>query len=285
VNGARHDPEAAAALARLGDSWRGVDAAVVLGSGLSGAATFFGETARRPYAEIPELGSCRSAGHPGLLTQGRIGPARVAFFQGRRHFYEVGSMAWAGFTARLAAAMGARLLLLFAAVGGIAPELTVGQWLFVEDHLNLMGHNPLEGVTGPDGPAFVDLTRTYRSDLSAPIARAVAPLPLHRGVLAAFAGPTYETPAEVRMARTLGASAVGMSTVPEAVWGRLLGLDVVAFGRVANPAAGISDEPLRHEDVVRETAAGAEEAARLTRAALESWTAAEAGLGPAGSMR
>ncbi|MHB8763019.1 MAG: purine-nucleoside phosphorylase [Deferrisomatales bacterium] len=273
MSGAGADPEAEAAARSLGPAWRGVSAAVVLGSGLGGTLGAAGAQAERPYAEVPGLGACRVPGHQGCLVLTEVAGRRAVVFRGRRHLYEGISMAQAAFPARLAAALGAELLVLVSAVGGVDPALAVGAWVFVEDHLNLMGRNPLEGVATPQGPAFVDLTRTYRRDLYEPLRHALAghSLALGRGVLAAFPGPTYETPAEVRMARTLGAAVVGMSTVPEAVWARFLGLDVAAFGRVANPAAGVTGEPLDHAEVVRQSERGGGEAAVVVEEAVAAW--------------
>jgi purine-nucleoside phosphorylase len=182
-------------------------------------------------------------------------------------------MAAVAFPARLAKALGAKLLILFSAVGACEPDLAVGAWVLIEDHVNLMGRNPLEGVQTRAGPAFVDLSHTYLADLASPLQQALARrgIALVRGVLAAFPGPTYETPAEVRMARTLGATVVGMSTVPEAVWARFLGLDVLAFGRVTNPAAGVGAGPIDHAQVLRQSQEGGREAAVILEASATAW--------------
>jgi len=273
------DPEALAARERLGEAWRGVGAAVVLGSGLSAAADAFPEAERIAFADLEGFGAPKASGHPGVLSLASHRGMPILLFRGRRHYYEEGSMAAAAFPARLAAALGARAILLFSAVGSTDPALTVGSWLLVEDHVNLMGTNPLLGVSGPDGAPHVDLTRLYRADLLPAVRAAAKPLPVASGILAAFAGPTYETPAEVRMAAALGARAVGMSTVPEAVWARALGLDVLAFARVANAAAGLSAEELRHDEVLRRGGEGAGEAAALIGAALDAWMADREGKG------
>lgn len=271
--GSPPDPEAQELADRLGPVWAGAQAAVVLGSGLAPAARAVAVREELAYGEIPELGACGVAGHPGRLLRGTLAETEVVVFAGRRHAYEGIPMARAALPARLGAALGAGLLVSLSAVGGVDPALPVGAWVLVEDHLNLMGRNPLEGVSGPEGPAFVDLTHAYRADLFDALASALESegVPLGRGVLAAFAGPTYETPAEVRMARALGASLVGMSTVPEAVWARHLGLDVLAFGRVANSAAGVGPGTLDHAEVLRETARGGGEAAAVVAEALRAW--------------
>jgi len=259
------DPEADAAREALGTAWPGAEIALVLGSGLGGAAGGARVRAEAWYGEVPGLGACTAPGHAGRLLRATLCGREIAVFQGRRHLYEGIPMAQAGFPARLARALGARLLVLFSAVGS---------WVFVEDHINLMGRNPLEGVRTGQGPAFVDLAKTYRSDLSRPLRDRCAQrnVALEPGILAAFPGPTYETPAEVRMARTLGASVVGMSTVPEAVWARFLEMDVVAFGRVTNPAAGIASGPIDHGDVLRRCEEGTREASVLLEETVKLWT-------------
>ncbi len=273
MTSARSDPAAAEAARCLGPAWQGVEAAAVLGSGLGEAARGWALEAEVGYGELPGFGGCAAPGHHGRLARCRVAGHRVAVFRGRRHFYETGSMAAAAWPARLAAALGARCLVLLSAVGGVSAQLGVGSWVFVEDHLNWMGRNPLEGVVTAEGPAFVDLTRTYRTDLFESVRDRLARrgVLLERGVLGAFAGPTYETPAEVRMARLLGAAVVGMSTVPEAVWGRFLGLEVLAYGRVANPAAGVTGEPLCHGDVVEESRRGGGEAAAVVEESVAAW--------------
>lgn len=258
----------------LGDA--PIDAAALLGSGLDGCAGAVSLLAEVPYAEIPGMAAPSVAGHKGALALGVASGLRVLVFRGRRHYYETGSMAEAALPARLAAALGARLLTLFSAVGGVDETLAVGDWVYVSDHLNLMGLNPLLGVSTPGGPPFLDLAALYRVDLCRDaLARlpGVFARPPRPAVLAAFCGPTYETPAEVRMARALGAGVVGMSTVPEAVWARHLGLAVAAWARVANPAAGLGESPIRHEDILHQASSSSGEAARLLAATLEAFAA------------
>jgi purine-nucleoside phosphorylase len=276
----RHrDPEAEEIARALEPGWLGIDAAVILGSGLGGGADALQVAAAVSWQDLPGLADAAVPGHEGRLLLGTGAGLRVALFQGRKHVYEGLTAARAALPARVAAALGARVLVMASAVGAVDPALGPGTWVFVDDHLNLLGRNPLEGVRGPGGPAFVDLTDAYRSDLFEGIsarlgARGVA---LSRGILAAFPGPSYETPAEVRMARLLGASVVGMSTVPEAVWGRYLGLDVIAFGRVSNLAAGVGPGRLDHVAVLREGVRGGGEAAAAVEAALAAWQAARRG--------
>ncbi|MBI5015902.1 MAG: purine-nucleoside phosphorylase [Deltaproteobacteria bacterium] len=267
------DDLARAVADRLGPAWAGARVATVLGSGLGGAADGIAVRAEVSYEDVPGLGACSVPGHRGRLLRGTVGDAEVVAFVGRRHAYEGISLAEAALPARIAQALGAGLLVSLSAVGGIAPGLGPGAWVLVEDHLNLMGRNPLEGVRGPEGPAFVDLTRTYRADLFEPLAERLERrgVRLARGVLASFPGPSYETPAEVRMAASLGADIVGMSTVPEAVWARWLGLDVLAYGRVANRAAGLGPAPLDHAEVLREGAKGGPEAVAVLEESVAVW--------------
>jgi purine-nucleoside phosphorylase len=266
------DSEAGAAARELGREFSGIEACAVLGSGLSGAAEVLGVEFTRDYLAL--AGKKSSApGHPGVAGIARVGGVKLLLFMGRPHYYEEGSMRTAAFPVRLAKALGARFCMLFSAVGGIGKEIGVGDWVFVDDHVNLMGQNPLLGVKTSGGPPFVDLTDLYRRDLFEPVRSSLKDIPIKRGTLAGFSGPTYETPAEIRMAAALGCSTAGMSTIPESVWAKFLGMDTVAFGRVSNPAAGLGSGALRHEDVLRETRAGGPEAARLIEAALAAWTA------------
>ncbi len=257
---------------KLGPAFRGVEAAVVLGSGLSEAAgalgvgktvDYFAACGRKPA--VP--------GHPGLLGATKIGKIKTAVFLGRAHYYEERSMESAALAVRLAAAMGAKFCALFCAVGSLRDDFSTGDWVFVEDHLNFMGQNPLAGVLAEGGPPFLDLGGLYSPELHPRISAMLPGMEVKKGVLAAFSGPTYETPAEVRMAKALGADVVGMSSVPEAVWARHLGLKAAVFARVANPAAGLSPSPLRHEDVVRESSLGGDEAAMIASAAIAAWAA------------
>lgn len=271
--GAWPDPEAREAAQGLGPTWQGCEVAAVLGSGLGGAVGEAACEASARFEDLPGLGPCGVPGHAGRLARAPVAGRKAAVFLGRRHVYEGISAARAAFPVRLGAVLGARVVVLLSAVGGVAEEARVGTWVFVDDHLNLMGRNPLEGVGTAEGPAFVDLTTTYRSDLFAPLrerlgARGVG---VARGVLAAFPGPTYETPAEVRMARLLGAATVGMSTVPEAVWARFLGLDVIALGYVVNRAAGLAPAALDHREVVRRAQEGAAQAAAVLEEAVRAW--------------
>jgi len=273
-----YDPVAREAARFLGPSWE-ADAAVVLGSGLDGIAERFGEEARVAYAELPLMGTCAVPGHRGVLSRTTLEGLRVLLFRGRRHLYEGIPPSEAAATVRLAAALGAELVVLFAAVGGVAPDLGPGDWVFVADHLNWMGRNPLEGVRTDAGPPFLDLGRLYRTDLLPGIRERARPrgIDVRDGIYAAFPGPTYETPAEIRWARLAGAAVVGMSVVPEAVWARFLGMDVVAWARVANPAAGLGHGPVTHDEVLAVCREAGPQGAVLLELTLRAWRSTRQG--------
>ncbi len=233
---------------------------VVLGSGLSAFADRIAGAVAIPYQEIPEFPVSSVEGHPGKLVMGELpgpgGGVPVAVMQGRVHGYEGWSAEDVAFGARLLCRLGAGALLLTNASGGVNTELAPGDLVRVTDHVNLSGSNPL---TGPNdarlGPRFPDLGQAYDTALGEVLeaaARRVG-VTLKRGVYACLAGPSYETPAEVRMLRALGADLVGMSTVPEVIAARHMGVPVCAVAMVANMAAGISARPISHAEV---TAAG-----------------------------
>lgn len=233
---------------------------VVLGSGLSAFADRIASAVAIPYQEIPEFPASSVEGHPGKLVMGELpgpgGGVPVAVMQGRVHGYEGWSAEDVAFGARLLCRLGAGALLLTNASGGVNTELAPGDLVRVTDHVNLSGSNPL---TGPNdarlGPRFPDLGQAYDTALGEVLeaaARRVG-VTLKRGVYACLAGPSYETPAEVRMLRALGADLVGMSTVPEVIAARHMGVPVCAVAMVANMAAGISARPISHAEV---TAAG-----------------------------
>src|SRR5258708_399028 len=205
--------------------------AVVLGSGL-GDLDLGPTTAEIPYERIPGFPRVQVAGHPGRLSL--VG--NTAVLRGRGHYYEGRSLDEVVHPVRVLARLGIHRLILTNAAGGINRRLRVGDLMAISDHLNLMGANPLRG-----GPHFVDLSSVYEVPKVAG---------LERGVYAAMAGPTYETPAEIRMLRKLGADAVGMSTVPEAIAARQAGLRVTGISLITNAAAGTGKGPLTHADVL-----------------------------------
>jgi purine-nucleoside phosphorylase len=238
-------------------------AGVVLGSGLGDAIAAAWERAGSgdpfeiPYAELPGFPPPTVPGHAGTLWLGTIAGRPIAIFRGRIHFYEGHAMALASITARISHGLGARTMVLSAAVGGLDPSLPAASMVVVRDHLNLMGTNPLAGWRYPDGsPAFVDVSDVYDAALSE---AALAILRDHgtdvaEGVYAAMAGPAYETPAETEMLRRMGATVVGMSTVPEAVAARALGMRVLGLSFVTNAAGGA----VSHEEVLLASKTAAE---------------------------
>jgi len=236
------------------------DVAVVLGSGWRPAADRMGEVvADLPTAEVPGFPPSTVAGHTGRVRSIRAaGGRRILAFVGRVHGYEGNDPATVVHAVRTAHAAGCHVAVLTNAAGGIREGLAVGQPVLIADHLNLTGGSPVAGALPPEGlPArFVDLTDAYAVRLRA-LARAVEPT-LAEGVYAGLPGPHYETPAEVRMLRTLGADLVGMSTVWEAIAARHLGLEVLGLSLVTNLAAGLGGQPLDHQEVLDAGQAAAE---------------------------
>lgn len=235
------------------------DAAVVLGSGLGEYAHSLPDAVELPYDTIPGFPVPKVTGHGGSLLSVPFGDRAVLFFSGRAHAYEGHPMEDVVFAVRTAAATGVRRVLLTNAAGGVNPGFSPGDLIAISDHLNLAGKNPL---TGPNddrlGPRFPDMSDVYSPALRGALEDIFASLdiPYREGVYAWFSGPTYETPAEVQMAKALGADLVGMSTVPEAIALRHMDVEVAGISLVTNLAAGISDTPLSHEEVT-ETAAAA----------------------------
>jgi purine-nucleoside phosphorylase len=224
---------------------------VVLGSGLGPFADQLDQSVRIPYAEIPDMPRSNVVGHAGNFCAGTLSGVPVACLQGRAHVYEGHTQARAVFGVRLLAELGCRAVLLSNAAGGIHESFQPGDLMLITDHLNLMGDNPLRGPNFGDGPRFPDLSQAYDAgllDLARAAARASG-VTLREGVYAAMLGPSYETPAEIRMLRTLGADAVGMSTVPEVIALRQLGVRVGAMSCITNLAAGRSARPLDHREV------------------------------------
>ncbi|MBX9981162.1 MAG: purine-nucleoside phosphorylase [Mycobacterium gordonae] len=229
------------------------DVAVVLGSGWSPAIAALGSpTAVLPQAEIPGFAPPRAAGHAGEILSVPIGQRRVLVLAGRIHAYEGHDLQHVVHPVRTACATGAQIVVLTNAAGGLRTDMEVGQPVLISDHLNLTARSPLVGAQ------FVDLTDAYAPRLRM-LARDCDP-ELAEGVYAGLPGPHYETPAEIRMLRTLGADLVGMSTVHETIAARAAGAEVLGVSLVTNLAAGITGEPLSHAEVL---AAGAASAARM----------------------
>lgn len=234
------------------------DVALVLGSGWGGAADLLGDVvAEVPADEVPGFTASAVVGHAGTLSSVRVsGTDRHALVLGARtHYYEGRGVRRVAHGVRVAAAAGARTLVLTNGCGGLEPEWAPGTPVLISDHINLTGTSPLEGAT------FVDLTDLYSARLRA-LARSVDP-ELPEGVYVQFRGPHYETPAEVQMARRLGGHLVGMSTALEAIAARHVGLEVLGISLVTNPAAGISPTPLSHTEVLEAGRAAGPRISRL----------------------
>ncbi len=225
---------------------------VVLGSGLSGYAATLPGAVAVPYAEIPGFPVPKVEGHSGTLFSVEMGGHPIIVLAGRVHAYEGWTMDEVVFAVRTAVAAGCRIIVLTNAAGGAGDGMTPGDLVLIRDHINLTGRNPLVGDNDPRvGPRFPDMSTTYPKELRA-IAREAGErvgITLGEGVYAWFLGPSYETPAEIEMARLIGADLVGMSTVPEAIAARHMGARVVAISLVTNFAAGITDTPLSHDEV------------------------------------
>jgi purine-nucleoside phosphorylase len=227
--------------------------AVVLGSGLGGFAEELNESASIPYKEIQGFAQATVEGHAGRLVIGQAGNVLVAAMQGRFHFYEGYSLDDVTFPVRVLKLLGVQTLILTNAAGSLNTEFTPGSLMVISDHINLMGANPLIGLNDERfGPRFPDLTATYDPDLqNLVIEEATAmKLDVRRGVYAALSGPSYETPAEIHMVRTLGADAVGMSTVPEAIVARHMEMRLIGISCITNLAAGVSNRPVDHDQVI-----------------------------------
>ncbi len=235
---------------------------LVLGSGLGAFADGLDDLLKVPYSEVPYMPRSAVVGHAGNLCLGRVGDADVACLQGRVHTYEGHPLDRVVFGVRLLARLGCRAVLITNAAGGISERLAAGDLMLITDHINLMGRNPLVGPNDDSaGPRFPDMTRAYDEALCAAARRAAADtsVKLAEGVYAAMLGPSYETPAEIRMLATLGADAVGMSTVPEVIALRHRGVRVGAMSCITNLAAGLSGALLDHKEV-EETATRTREA-------------------------
>lgn len=226
---------------------------IVLGSGLGHLADLVESPTVLPYATIPHMPRPSIEGHAGNLVAGRLGGTPVAMLQGRVHFYEGHDLATVTFPTRVLARLGCSTLILTAATGGINLDYRKGDLVLLADHINGLGANPLRGPNDDRlGKRFPDMSEVYSKRLQS-LALAVGDglgIPLRSGVYMALPGPSYETPAEIRMLRLLGADVVGMSTVPEAIVARHAGMDVLAFAMVTNAAAGVTGETIDHAEVI-----------------------------------
>ncbi len=243
--------------------------AVVLGSGLGAFAEELDDAVAIPYSEIPGWPKSTAVGHAGKLVFGRIDETETVVMAGRVHLYEGYSPAEVVFPIRVLARMGVRAAVFTNAAGGINLAYGQGALVLISDHINLQGSNPLAGLNDDSfGPRFPDMSDAYSSRLRC-TARAVAEsvgTRLHEGVYAAMLGPNYETPAEIRFLRVIGADLVGMSTVPEVIAARHMGVEVLAISCVTNMAAGILKQKICHEEVLETGAAVRGTLVRLLKA-------------------
>lgn len=252
-----------AALARLRQS--NAEIAIVLGSGLNVLVASADSGNSVDYSEFPDLPKPSVPGHAGRFVLGKIGNTPVIFAQGRVHLYEGHAARDVTAGVRILAAAGIKRLILTNAAGVANESFAPGRWMMISDHLNLTGATPLLGTA-----QFLDLTETYSKEWRTTFKEAAesARIRLREGVYAGLLGPQYETPAEVRMLRQLGADAIGMSTVLEAIQARALGLEVAGFSCLTNWAAGIGGQPLSHHEVLETGKNAAAEFARLLERAL-----------------
>jgi len=227
--------------------------ALVLGSGLGAFADEFSSATKIPYAEIPYFPRSTAIGHAGTLVAGKVGKISVCGMQGRVHLYEGYSVKEVAFPIRVFARMGVKAVILTNAAGGIKREFVQGKLVVIKDHINLQGANPLSGANDERfGPRFPDMSSAYDRrfrEMAVGEGNRMG-IGMYEGVYAALPGPSYETPAEIRYLRTIGADLVGMSTVPEVIAARHSGIRVLGISCVTNAAAGILDQPLDHKEVL-----------------------------------
>ena len=229
---------------------------IVLGSGLGGLVDRIGHARDVPFADVPGFPAATVVGHAGRVIVGRLADRPVVALAGRFHMYEGHSASLAGFPVRVLHALGARTLFVSNAAGGIRATLTPGDLMIITDHLNLTFRNPLFGTLERGDTRFPDMSDPYDRALAGVLRRAATNLGflLREGVYCGLLGPTYETPAEVRMLAALGADAVGMSTVPEVIVARAIGMRVAGVSCITNFASGTTPNPLSHAEVLATTA-------------------------------
>jgi purine-nucleoside phosphorylase len=243
-------------------------AAIILGSGLGDLAAQIKDPISVPYAQIPGFHATNVAGHRGELISGTLAGREVLALGGRFHMYEGHGARTAAYPVRVLHALGARVLFVSNAAGGIRRSFAPGDLMVIEDHLNLMFRNPLFGAVEPTDDRFPDMSAPWSPRLIALLRESAKKtgVSVQSGVYAGLLGPSYETPAEVRMLAALGADAVGMSTVPEAIVAGAMKMEVAGISLITNAAAGISDAPLNHAEVVE---MGAQAATRFSKLVSE----------------
>lgn len=227
--------------------------AIVLGSGLGDFGDEAADAVKINFADIPHFSRSTAIGHAGRMVLGKIGTCPVVIMQGRTHLYEGYPASQVAFPMRVFARLGVRAAILTNAAGGINLDYRQGGLVVIRDHINLQGQNPLVGAADERlGPRFIDMTEAYSRSYRRLALEAAKKLGIDvpEGVYAALLGPTYETPAEIRYLRAIGADLVGMSTVPEVIVARQVGIKVLAISCVTNMAAGILDKPLNHDEVL-----------------------------------
>jgi purine-nucleoside phosphorylase len=263
---------AASILRALGGAATDPVAGIILGSGLGGLATRIANAVSIPFSDVPGFPRATVVGHAGALIGGTLAGRPVIALAGRFHMYEGHDVALAGFPVRVLHALGVRTLFVSNAAGGIRRTFSAGDLMLIRDHLNLMFRSPLVGPLEAGDERFPDMTAAYDGALSQQLRDHAAALdiPLQEGVYGGLLGPAYETPAEVRMLATLGADAVGMSTVPEVIVARAMGMRVAGVSCITNLAAGISPHPLSHAEVLETTAL----VASRFEALVERWVGA-----------
>ena len=247
------------------------DLALVLGSGLGGLADRIEDPVYIPYGQIPHFPVSTAPGHAGRFVFGRLSGRMVLCMQGRFHYYEGHDMAAIALPVRVLKALGCRALVLTNAAGGVNWDFSVGDFMLITDHINFMGANPLRGENDDAiGPRFCDMTHVYTPEFQQ-TARQVAAqqgITLREGVYLGYMGPSFETPAEIRAVRALGGDAVGMSTAPEVIVAGHCGMEVLGITLLSNMAAGILDQPLTEEEVLRAGETAREKFSALIRACL-----------------
>ena len=229
------------------------ETAIVLGSGLGDFADNLLDAIVTPYAEIPHWPASQVVGHAGRLVAGRVAGTRVAALSGRVHFYEGHGLPTVVLATRVMGRLGVKQIVLTNAAGGINTSFAQGALMIIDDHINFLGTNPLVGANDDRfGLRFPDMSEVYSARLRkiAHEAARARGVPVSHGVYVAVHGPSYETPAEIRAFRTLGADAVGMSTVPEAIAARHMGMEVLGISCITNMAAGVLPQPLVHDEVM-----------------------------------
>lgn len=261
--GESHAPDAAVAVLRRAVPALAPKLAVVLGSGWGAFADEVSGAIRVPYADLPGFPAAGVAGHAGEVVAGRIGAIEVLLLQGRSHYYEHGHADAMALPLRCCRALGVEIMLMTNAAGSLDARMPPGSLMAISDHINLVGRSPLFGW--PDATRFVDMVDAYDPYLRRRLQRTAEDekIVLHEGVYVWFAGPQFETPAEIRAAKVLGADAVGMSTVPEVIVARHAGMRVAALSLITNMAAGLGNEVLTHEHTLRTAAEAIGRARRL----------------------